>query len=237
MSTPPGSPVPGLVSVIVPAFEAAAFIDEALESALRQDHPSVEIVVVDDGSSDDTAPVASAHPVTVLRRANGGPAAARNSGLALARGEFVTILDADDVWPEDRLSRQVSHLVAHPEHGLVLGLTEVFLTPGQPRPAHDPGFAPGERVAGHPATMLARREVFDRVGPFDEALRVSEDIDWLARAADAGVAAGRLEHTLLRYRIHAGNTSRLTAANNAATLAALRASVVRKRESSDVRGH
>lgn len=227
--------VAGLVSVIVPAYEAEEFLAEALESALAQDHPSMEVIVVDDGSSDGTADVARAYPVTLVQRANGGPAAARNSGLERARGEFVTILDADDVWPADRLSSQLEHLCEHPEHGLVLGLTEVFITPGQRPPEHDPGFGPGDRVAGHPATMLARREVFGLVGPFDETLRLSEDVDWLARAADAGVQAGRLDRTLLRYRIHAGNTSARHQANHAATLGVLRASVARKREAGGAR--
>jgi glycosyltransferase involved in cell wall biosynthesis len=218
-----------LVSVIVPAYQAEAYLEEALESVLEQDHLEVEVVVVDDGSTDRTAEIALAHGVRALRQPNTGPAAARNAGLAVAQGAFVAILDADDVWPTDRLSRQVTHLLEHPELGIVLGLTEVFLTPGQPPPAHDPRFAPGEQVIGHPSTMLARREVFELVGGFDESLRLSEDIDWLARASDAGVRAGRLEHTLLRYRVHAANTSRDTRANHAATLGVLRASVARKR--------
>jgi glycosyltransferase involved in cell wall biosynthesis len=217
-----------LVSVIVPAYQAEAYIEQALDSVLAQDHQAAEVIVVDDGSTDRTAEIAAAHPVQLLSRSRGGPAAARNSGLAAATGRFVTILDADDLWPPDRLSRQLAHLAAHPEQGIVLGLAEVFLSPDESRPAHDPGFAPGEQVAGHPATMLARREVFDVVGPFDETLRLSEDIDWLARASDAGIRAGRIEHTLLYYRIHAHNTSRHTQVNHAATLRVLRASVHRK---------
>ncbi|HEX5852077.1 MAG TPA: glycosyltransferase family A protein [Solirubrobacteraceae bacterium] len=218
-----------LVSVIVPAYEAQEYLEEALRSALAQDHGEVEIVVVDDGSTDRTAEIALACGVRVLRQRNAGPAAARNAGLAVARGAFVTILDADDVWPADRLSSQLAYLREHPEVGIVMGLTEVFLTPGQERPAHDPRFAEGEQVTGHPATMLVRREVFELVGGFDESLRLSEDIDWLARAGDAGVRSGRVDRTLLRYRIHAGNNSRDTQANHAATLSVLRASVARKR--------
>ncbi|HTA96329.1 MAG TPA: glycosyltransferase family A protein [Solirubrobacteraceae bacterium] len=223
-----------LVSVIVPAYQAEAYLEEALDSALRQDHDAVELIVVDDGSTDRTAEIAAAAPVQLVCRKQGGPAAARNSGLAAATGEFITILDADDLWPSDRLSLQLAYLAAHPEQGIVLGLAEVFLSPGESRPAHDPGFAEGEKVVGHPATMLARREVFDVVGPFDETLRLSEDIDWLARASDAGILAGRIERTLLYYRIHAHNTSRHTRANNAATLRVLRESVHRKQREANV---
>ncbi len=224
-------PEPGLVSVIVPAYQAEAYLDEALESALAQDYSAYEIILIDDGSTDRTGEIAAAHGVRVQRQPNRGPAAARNAGLALARGELLTILDSDDVWPTDRLSKQVAHLRDHPEDGLVMGLTEVFVTPGEPRPAHFPRIAAtGLPYPGHPSTSLVRREVFDLVGTFDESLRLSEDLDWLARAGDAGVRIGRLDCTLLRYRIHAANTSRQTRAVEAATLRMLRASVRRKRE-------
>jgi len=165
----------------------------------------------------------------VIRQRNGGPAAARNAGLALARGEFLTILDADDLWLPDRLTRQVAYLREHPDDGLVMGLTEAFVSPGEPRPAHYPRIAEAGPFPGHPSTMLVRREVFELVGPFDESLRLSEDLDWIARAGDAGVRFGRLDCTLLRYRIHAGNTSRNPDANELATLRVLRESVQRKR--------
>ena len=219
-----------LVSVVVPAYQAEAFLGEALASALAQDHPAVEVVVVDDGSSDRTAEVAAAYPVRVLRRPHRGPAAARNAGLAVARGAFLTILDADDLWPPDRLSRQVAHLREHADLGIVLGLTEVFLSPGEPRPLHWPDVAEGEAIPAVAGTMLARREVFATVGGFDESLAVCEDVDWLARAKDAGVAAGALEHVVLRYRIHAANTSRHTGANQSELLRVLRRSVRRQRE-------
>lgn len=219
-----------LVSVIVPAYEAERFLAEALESALSQDHPDVEVVVVDDGSTDATAAIAETFPVTLLRREHRGPAAARNAGLGEARGAFVTVHDADDVWPSDRLSRQVAHLEAHPDLDLVLGLTEPFVTPGDAVPVHfpeTPGGLPLPAVAG---TMLARRRVFDAIGGWDEALPSSEDVDWLARAKDAGFRAATLDHVLLHYRIHAANTSRHTTANHAAMLRLLRDSVHRQRE-------
>jgi glycosyltransferase involved in cell wall biosynthesis len=220
-----------LVTVIVPAFDAEPFIGAALDSALAQDHPAVEIVVVDDGSTDATAEIAAGREgVRVLRRPHGGPAAARNAGLAAARGEFVTVLDADDLWPADRLSRQVGHLAAHPELDLVLGLTEVFLSPGEARPAHYPDVPGGRPLRAVAGTMLARRSAFDAIGGWDEDLPVSEDTDWLARAKDAGLRAETLEHVVLRYRIHARNTSRHTAANHAALLRVLRDSVKRRRE-------
>jgi glycosyltransferase involved in cell wall biosynthesis len=217
-----------LVSVIVPAYQAAAWIDEALASAMAQDHPAVEVIVVDDGSTDATAALAARWPVRLLRRPHRGPAAARNAGLAVALGDFVTVLDADDVWPADRLTRQVGHLLARPELDLVLGHTEVFLSPGEPVPEHFPEVPGGRPLPAVAGTMLARRRVFDAIGAWDETLPLSEDTDWLARAKDAGFCSETLPDVLLRYRIHAANTSRDSAANHAALLRVLRASVRRR---------
>ncbi len=221
--------VPGLASVIVPAYQAEAYLGEALDSALAQDHDAFEVIVVDDGSTDRTVEIAASHPVQLLRRPHRGPAAARNSGMEVARGEFVTILDSDDIWPTDRLSRQIGHLVGHPEVGIVLGHTQFFVNPDEPRPAHYPKLVTGDSAPGHAATTLARREVFDRIGVFDESLWLGEDIDWLARAKDAGVVSATLEDIVLRYRVHAANTSRFTVANQAAILGILRDSVRRQR--------
>jgi glycosyltransferase involved in cell wall biosynthesis len=219
-----------LVSVVIPAFDEEAFIAEALRSVLAQTYRPVEIVVVDDGSSDRTAEIAMEHGVHVLRRPHGGQAAARNAGLAVARGDYWAIFDADDLMPAQRLSRQVAYLEQHREAGLVLGLAEAFVTPGEPRPAHfNPVWDDGP-YRGHWGTMLARRSILDVVGPFNEALELGEDVEWMGRANDAGIRVGQLDRVCLRYRIHRGNTSSDPRANRLATLKVLRASVRRRRE-------
>jgi glycosyltransferase involved in cell wall biosynthesis len=216
-----------LVSVVMPAFDEEAFIAEALRSVLAQSYRPVEVIVVDDGSGDRTAEIAAAHEVRVVRRSHGGPAAARNTGLAIARGDYWTIFDADDVMAPERLSRQVAYLEEHPDVGMVLGLTEAFVTPGEPRPSHfNPVWDAGP-YRGHPGTMLARREVLDVVGGFDEALPLCEDVDWLARAKDAGVSAGHLDQVALHYRIHAGNTSSHGGGSELILLSVLRKAVHR----------
>jgi GT2 family glycosyltransferase len=126
----------------------------------------------------------------------------------------------------------VAYLEEHPDFGLVLGLTEAFVSPGEPRPAHynpvwDDG--PFPACAG---TMLARRAVFEAVGPFDESLALAYDVDWLARAKDAGVEAGRIDQLSLRYRIHRGNSTADAHAVHRAMLGLLRTSVVRRQEGS-----
>ncbi|HWD84685.1 MAG TPA: glycosyltransferase family A protein [Solirubrobacteraceae bacterium] len=221
---------PGLVSVVMAARNEQQFIAEALESVLAQDYEAVEVIVVDDGSTDQTARVADGFYVRVLRVAHAGPAAARNIGLEAAQGTYWLAFDADDVMPSDRIRRQVAYLEAHPDAGVVFGLAEAFVTPGQSRPAHwNPIWDRGP-FPGHPATMLARREVRDLVGPYDPSLHHAEDLDWQARAQEAGIVSGRLDHVCLRYRVHRGNTSSDRLGNRADTFAMLRQGIRRRRD-------
>lgn len=217
-----------LVSVVIPARDEGAFIAEALASVLAQTHRPLEVIVVDDGSRDRTAEIAAAHGARVLRQSHQGVAAARNTGLRAARGAYWAICDADDVMTPERLVRQVDHLQRHPEHGLVFGLTEAFVTPGEPRPEHyDPVWDDGP-YPWHPSAMLARRAVLGIVGPFDETLPLGEDMDWIARATEAGVRAGAIEHVVLRYRIHRANATSDLRAKRLATLAVARRSLRRR---------
>jgi glycosyltransferase involved in cell wall biosynthesis len=222
----------GLVSVVMAAFDEEAFIAEALQSVLAQTYQPVEVIVVDDGSGDHTAEIAQAYDVFLLRRPHLGASAARNAGLAVARGDYWTVFDADDLMPPERLASQVAYLEEHPELGMVLGLTEAFVSPGEPRPAHynpvwDDG--PFPACAG---TMLARRAVLEVVDPFDETLALAYDVDWLARAKDAGVRAGQVDELSLRYRIHRGNSTADAHAVHLAMLGLLRSSVGRRRAGS-----
>ncbi len=220
---------PGLVSVVMAAFDEEAFIGEAIATVLAQTYAPIEVIVVDDGSTDRTAEIAERHGVTVLRQPHDGPAAARNTGLKAARGEYWTIFDADDLMPPRRIEHQVAHLEQHPEQGIVLGLTEAFVTPGQPRPPHynaDWDNGPFPACAG---TMMARRDVLEVVGLYDEAIWMSYDVEWLARAKDAGVGAGQIDQLTLRYRIHAENSSADRPAVHGAMLKLLRESVRRRR--------
>ena len=220
---------PGLASIVIAAYNEEAFIDEALRSALAQTYQPIEVIVVDDGSTDRTAQIAAAHPVRLLRRPHRGPGAARNAGLELTRGEYWTIFDADDLMPPDRLHHQIAHLTTHPHHDIVLGLTQAFISPGQPRPPHyNPTWDTGPFQAC-PGTMLARRTTLERVGPYDENLRVCYDVEWLARAKDAGIRAGHIDQICLHYRIHHGNTTANAPAVRLAMLRLLRESVHRRR--------
>jgi glycosyltransferase involved in cell wall biosynthesis len=214
----------GLVSVVMPALDEEEFIGEAIESVLAQTYSALELIVVDDGSADRTAAVAAGFPgvQVVRRRSRGGPAAARNAGLARAAGEYWTIFDADDLMPHSRLGSQVGFLEANPSLQMVFGLTEAFVNPGEPRPSHWNPIWDAGPYQGHPSTGLARREVLEQIGWFDESLRLGSDMQWLARAKLAGIRMGQIDELCLRYRVHAGNITSDVRANRANMLAALR---------------
>ncbi len=225
-----------LVSVVIAAYNEQAYIAEALHSVLAQTHHPIELIVVDDGSTDDTAEITAQiathngrRSLELVQVAHHGQSAARNAGLKRSCGQYWTIFDADDVMPPDRLTHQVAHLQQHPEHDIVLGLTEAFITPGQPKPPHYNPLWDDGPFPGHAGTMMARRAVLDTVGGYDESMALGEDLDWQARAKAAGIRAGALDHVCLHYRIHRANTSSDTRANRAATLQLLRASVQRRR--------
>ncbi|MCO8146835.1 glycosyltransferase family 2 protein [Rhodovulum tesquicola] len=197
--------MPG-ISCIIPAWNAAAFIEEAIDSVASQDRQVDELIVVDDGSTDDTAALVSARPgVRLLQQANAGVAAARNAGLAAATGDFVAFLDADDLWTPRKLSLQMSAFLADPELALCFGGAEhLDIRPVgfQASPLALPsGPEAGRLMAG----LLAPRRVFERVGPFDATMTTGADQEWLLRARGMGLKEVILPEIVLVRRIHGEN--------------------------------
>lgn len=171
------------ISVIVPTFDGAATIVDAIES-VRAQHVPLEIIVVDDGSTDDTARVLETlSNVHAVRQENAGPAAARNRGVLLARAPLLAFLDDDDVWMPQKLRHQIELFEANPNASIVLGHTAFqSLDPqGGWKSVAEP------HLLYHLGAALCRRDAFDRIGMFDPALRSSEDVDWFFRARDAGL--------------------------------------------------
>jgi glycosyltransferase involved in cell wall biosynthesis len=171
------------VSVIVPVFNGAATLVDAIESIRAQDVP-VEIIVIDDGSTDDTHQVLEAmDDVVAIRQDNRGPAAARNNGIVFARAPFIAFLDDDDVWTPQSLERHLRCFDEHPNASIVLGHTafESLDAAGHWLPVAEP------RMLYHLGASLCRRDTFDRVGMLDPELRSSEDVDWFLRVRDAGL--------------------------------------------------
>jgi glycosyltransferase involved in cell wall biosynthesis len=219
------------ISVLTPVYDGARFLADALASARAQTWPAAEIIVVDDGSRDDSAAIAAATPgVTCIRAVHAGVAAARNRALAAAHGDFIAFLDADDLWTADKLEVQVGHMLEHPELGFTFTAQEVMLEPGVARP-----FWLRAADIGRPlpfigtGSMVMRRSVFELVGSFDIARQSAEDTDWVVRAIAAAVPMALLPHPLLRRRIHGANLSADLPLHQRELFALLRAQIARRR--------
>mgnify|MGYP001384992243 CR=1 FL=1 len=231
----PNGPV--TVSVLVPVWNNARFLREALESALAQTRPADEIIVVDDGSDDDSAAIAESlsgavPAVRCIREPHRGVSAARNSALAAARGDFIAWLDSDDRWTVDKLAVQIDYMLAHPEVGVSFTRQRLCYEPGIERPSWALRQELDESVGAPPigtCSLVARRALFERVGGFDVARARGEDIDWLMRALAAGESFGVVEAPLLLRRVHANNVSTMMPAPPFEVLRLLRAAIGRKR--------
>jgi glycosyltransferase involved in cell wall biosynthesis len=204
-----------LVSCVIPVFNGEAYLREAIDSVLAQTWGTVEVLVVDDGSTDGTAAVARSygHPVRYLHQENAGPAAARNRGIEAARGALVAFLDADDLWAPERIARQVVALEADPRVSYTLCLIQNFWIPELEAEAdarrlrREGAPAPGYLAGG----VLARREAFEQVGGFDPQLGHGDSADWFLRARRAGLEEVMVPEVLVFRRIHGDNRSRVHA--------------------------
>ncbi len=223
------------VSVIIPVFNGEAFLGEAVESIRRQRPEPLEIIVIDDGSTDGTKDVAAGFGSNVryVYQPNAGPPAARNAGLRLARGSVIGFLDADDIWTGDKLSLQVPMLAGNPRADVVAGYTKVVPLRERDAPGPEAGelMSPGFVLALGPA--LFRRSSFDRFGGFDERLRYDDDVDWFLRAKERGLQMLIHKHVVQLYRRHSGNLTNQRDLDTRSFIAVLRKSLDRRRDGSD----
>lgn len=208
-----------VVSVIIPTYRHAEYVEETLGSVFAQTFVDYEVIVVNDGSPDDTAarlrPLAQAGRIRYIEQPNAGQAAARNRGLAEARGEFVAYLDDDDLWPADKLTWQVAALREHPAWVMVSGPSGQADAEGRRAEPSDANGAVEVRDTRElfvnsgidsPGQVLVRREVLEKIGGFDPTLWGADDTDLWIRLSVHG-EVGRVGRTALYYRRHAGNAS------------------------------
>ena len=197
------------VSVIIPVYNGARFLRAALESVFAQTYRPIEVIVVDDGSKDDSAVIAQSFPeVHYIHQENQGVAAARNTAIAAAHGEFFAFLDQDDLWTPEKLKVQIDHLRSHPELGYTLTQQQFFLEPGTPLPAW---FRKDLLSTVHTGwvlgTLVVRRAVFEQVGGFATGYSAANDSDWFFRAKAAEIPMAVVAELLLLKRIHEANDS------------------------------
>jgi glycosyltransferase involved in cell wall biosynthesis len=209
-----------LVSVVVPAYNSATTLDATLRSIADQTMRDLTVMVIDDGSSDDTVDVAEAFAsgdrrFSVLTKKNGGAAAARNTGLAAARGEFVAFLDSDDLWLPGKLDSQLAVFRARPEVGVSqtgvihadTRLQPLFVERCTPGPMDPMEVLRFRNLPGFASTVMIRRSSVPLLGEFDAGLAILEDWEFALRATIRSVLWSIAE-PLSIYRAHPGNRSR-----------------------------
>lgn len=200
------------LSCIIPCYNGARYLDDAIQSILDQTRRPQEIIVVDDGSTDGSAAVVARYGSSVRyhRRQNGGPAAACNTGIALTRYDFVAFLEQDDLWVSHKIERQLAAFEIDERLDYCVTKIQNFWEPSlQEEASHYAGQAVMQPVPGYVVqTLLARRRAFSIVGGFDESLRFACATDWFIRAEEAGARGLLLQDVLTHRRLHERNYSR-----------------------------
>jgi glycosyltransferase involved in cell wall biosynthesis len=213
MSTP-------LVSCVIPCYNRPVFVRDAIDSALAQTYTRVEVVVVDDGSTDNTPEVLAEYGnrIRVIRQSNAGTAAARNTGIANSQGEFLAWLDSDDAWLPQKIEAQVQAFARHPDAGVIYTPCAFFNDRGEPPPPAEPLPIP-DCIARDdvmemlivesevmPSSCMVPRTVLDNVGHFDPSFKW-EDWELHFRLARRHYKFFELPAPLTRYRVHANSKS------------------------------
>lgn len=219
-TVPTSTPVSGSghphLSVIMAAYNRERFIVPALTSILDQDYAPLEIIVIDDGSTDGTPGLVrdlaarARAPIRYVRQENAGLSTAHNHGLRLASGKVITFLDSDDLWPAERLPGGIDQLVLDPGlpgPGMILSQAHRFSDGARVNP-EEMAAANNRPFHYTLGASLIARWVFDTLGPFDENLPYSADWDWFVRAKDAGIPFQVDPRVNLRVRVHGSNMTR-----------------------------
>ncbi len=196
------------VSVILPIYNAERYLAEAVESVFLYHFEPLELIVVDDGSTDRGAELIPAFGKNIhyVYQSNQGPSSARNTGLSMATGEIIAFIDADDIWPEGKLKTQLQLLHDLPEIDVVWGKSRYqFESEAVVHYFSETEFAADTVFNAFLGAALFRKRVFERVGLFDSTLRFGEDWDWLNRASELRVPILKTEDCSLIYRVHAQN--------------------------------
>lgn len=219
------------VSVVIPAYNAAHFLGEAIASIRSQQRQPDEIIVIDDGSTDQTAAVAAGlgSDIRVLRQPrNLGPAAARNCAIGAASGTVIASLDADDLWPVNAMGLLLSRLEQPPYPAIVAGRIKVIGVDLPARPFAETAESLDGFALNFGCTVI-QRHVFQEIGLLDPALRFGEDTDWFMRARERGIPIAVVDETTLIYRRHGSNATWDTAHTMRVGLEMLKRSLDRRR--------
>ena len=230
-----------LISVIIPAYNRERYLPEAIDSILSQSYRPIDIILVDDGSTDGTADVAASfsEDVRYFFQPNSGCGAALNTGLTKADGDYLSFLDSDDLWTKNKLKLQIDALNSDPEIDMVFGHVTHFFSPELGRQGRKRYICPTGKMPGyHAGTMLIKRSTFLRVGLFNAGYQAGAFVDWYCRAKEKRLREAILPDVVMKRRIHSTNLGVLkrntqTDSTDADYIRVLKASLDRRRKNSD----
>jgi len=228
-----------LVSVIIPVHNCDRYLAEAIESVLVQTYRPIEIIVVDDGSTDGSADIAKrfASSVRYCFQPHSGAGTARNLGIELAQGSFFAFLDADDLWVNDKLTRQMTAMKSDRELDIIFGQIQQFHSPELDESVKNKLHCPPELMPGyHAGTMLIKQDAFFRVGLFETNWQVGEFISWYLRLRELELPTIMLPELVMLRRLHETNMGIRQRQSITDYVRVLKASLDRRRVASQGRG-
>jgi glycosyltransferase involved in cell wall biosynthesis len=196
-----------LVSVIIPVYNGEKYLAETLESVINQTYTNLEIIVVDDGSNDDTASIIKAHKdIIYIYQNNQGTGSAFNTGIDQAKGKYLSFLGADDLWEKNKTQLQIRAFENNPDYDIIAGHVKQFLSPELPETFKNKlqfseGLIPGHVI---PA-MLIKKDFFFKVGLFETNWKVGSEMSWFLRAKEIQLMLKILPELVLLRRIHTTN--------------------------------
>lgn len=200
---------PSLVSVIMPVYNGEAYIGAAIESVLAQSYAPIKLIVVNDGSTDNTKKIVSSfeQEIIYLQKEHSGIGATLNLGVSQTRGDYIAFLDADDLWLENKLELQV-RAFNNPQVEIVFAFVQQFISDELAREEKARIQCPKEPMPGYvKSAMLTKKETFFKVGFFSEQYQMGDFIDWYLRAQALGLEAHLLPEVLVKRRLHTKNST------------------------------
>jgi glycosyltransferase involved in cell wall biosynthesis len=198
-----------LVSVIMPVFNGEKYLAEAIDSVLNQIYPAIELIIVDDGSTDGTGNVIRKYNnrVVYIFKEHSGIGATLNVGISKVQGNYIAFLDADDLWVENKLELQVAAF-NNADIDMIFGYLQQFISPELSEKEKSRLYCPDQPMPGYSKnTILVERESFFRVGLFSTDYQLGEFIDWQLRAKYLGLKSLMLSNIVAKRRLHNSNTT------------------------------
>ena len=198
-----------LISIIIPVYNTERYLQESVGSILMQTYKSIEIICIDDGSTDNTPTILKSFEnriKIITNQKQSGIAYSRNRGIELAQGDFIAFMDADDIAKPGRLEAQLNYLLKNPAVDICFTMMQCFISPELPEDIKQLRYCPPDPQSGiTPPTAFIRKTAFERVGLLDEKLVLGEFIDWMARTTNTGLKHEVIDQVLMLRRIHDAN--------------------------------